>query len=279
MSYEEFLLFIDELLSEGEITFAEAEQLLSNYDAFSDLEIPLRPESIQLNLIPDAVAISLLMSLVSSKITRQVDRSGLTGALSKLSERQKYSVLTAAQTAFGNSAKKLSTDLTSGSISPKEFQALASESLEIFYKSIAMMSSGSDVLTEDAKSAYLSKLLEQEAYITRFVDQYTLSVLRGNPWSEQYLTSRFQQYAGAMRGFGIRLLEKSSDENYGWVANYVAVDDKRTCSNCSQASINGPYLIGEGPMPGEICFGGHRCRCFRYKVYDLSAYERIVGNA
>ncbi len=65
----------------------------------------------------------------------------------------------------------------------------------------------------------------------------------------------------------------------GWVVDYISRDDVRTCTNCLEAQRQGPYLPGQGPMPGAVCLGRHRCRCRREYRYDPVMYARLTGAA
>ena len=49
------------------------------------------------------------------------------------------------------------------------------------------------------------------------------------------------------------------------------------CSSCITAQMNGPYLSGQGPFPGQVCFGRSRCRCYRRLRYDPAMYQLLGG--
>lgn len=49
------------------------------------------------------------------------------------------------------------------------------------------------------------------------------------------------------------------------------------CSSCISAQMNGPYLSGRGPFPGQVCFGRSRCRCYRRLRYDPVMYQLLGG--
>ncbi len=86
--------------------------------------------------------------------------------------------------------------------------------------------------------------------------------LRGRPMTEDEIAARARQYKGEAYG---KYWEKSEEQidDSGVVIDYVAVDDGATCTPCSTAEDEGPYLPGQGPMPGMICLGGGHCRCVR----------------
>lgn len=49
------------------------------------------------------------------------------------------------------------------------------------------------------------------------------------------------------------------------------------CSACISAQMSGPYLPSQGPMPGQICYGRSRCRCYRRLRYDPVTYRLLGG--
>ena len=57
--------------------------------------------------------------------------------------------------------------------------------------------------------------------------------------------------------------------------HYVARGDQNTCGPCNHAT--GYYLVGTGPMPGQVCLGRDACRCTRELVYDLERYRALGG--
>lgn len=116
----------------------------------------------------------------------------------------------------------------------------------------------------------------QTAYLSRFADTLAAAALLGVAWSEAAIAARSDLYGGAGWGWWFRANE-TRGAGYGQVVKYRAVDDRRTCGPCSAAERDGPYRVGEGPWPGQVCAGGGRCRCTRETVYDLDAYRRLYG--
>ena len=146
----------------------------------------------------------------------------------------------------------------------------------------------------DMERERLQLLLQREfRYLDRFVDQVMARRLEDDPYSEDYVVNRAQVYAGTGRGEFYRLLEQQDDlfahlqpvaalagrpgdrfPDYGLVAEYIARDDEATCRPCRQAQ--GFYLLGRGPMPGQICLGRARCRCRRVIRYLPEIYRQLV---
>ncbi len=133
---------------------------------------------------------------------------------------------------------------------------------------------------------------ESGAYLSRFVDGAGLReiVSRMQPalvaalglgavaaqWGSDYLANRLAMYGAAGRAGFFEAAEEYDEEGAGpgWVVEYIAQDDDRTCSPCSDAQ--GYYLPGDGPYPGQICLGRHRCRCRRVPVYDPEIYATLI---
>lgn len=117
---------------------------------------------------------------------------------------------------------------------------------------------------------------EQLSYLYRFAADQHAREQAGRPITELGLLNRAMMYAGAVRGAFYRGNE-SVDFERGWVSRYIPVDDRRTCSPCRRA--RGYYLPGDGPYPGEVCFGGWLCRCDRILIYAPDIYEQLTGIA
>ncbi len=99
----------------------------------------------------------------------------------------------------------------------------------------------------------------QLGYMYRFAADVHARQALGDQYSLQYLANRSLLYGGAVWGSWFRGNESIGDGTL--MAQYIAVDDRRTCSPCRQAV--GIYPLNSGPFPGEICYGGGRCRCER----------------
>lgn len=127
-----------------------------------------------------------------------------------------------------------------------------------------------------AEIAELSRQIqEQRAYVYRYAGEIAARRANGDPFGEAYLLNRNTQYGGA--GWGLWFRGAEADVEPGWVVDYVARDDSRTCSPCLNAERNGPYLPGQGVFPGEVCLGRGFCRCERRRRYAPDEYRRLRG--
>src|SRR5690606_361862 len=103
----------------------------------------------------------------------------------------------------------------------------------------------------------------------------------GTAMTEKQVAARARMYRGPARALFYEVGEtrEAEERGEGWVAEYEAVDDRGTCDPCTQAELNGPYLLARGPFPGSVCRGGGLCRCTREIVYGPAAYERLTSAA
>lgn len=117
---------------------------------------------------------------------------------------------------------------------------------------------------------------EQVPYLVRFGATVAIRNGVGRPLSPASVASRSVLYSGAGRGLWYAESENGLDI-FGWVVDYVSVDDNGTCAECWNADRNSPYLPGVGPRPGQICLGRGRCRCKRIARYDPAEASRLRG--
>lgn len=123
------------------------------------------------------------------------------------------------------------------------------------------------------------EIRDQMSWLYYYAGAMAARLLIGRPMGAGYIAWRSRLYAGAPWAMFYRMQEWAGDNDAGWVVYYDAVDDRNTCSPCRQAEAGGPYLPGQGPMPGDVCEGGGACRCVRRAVYDPEAYRALTGVA
>jgi hypothetical protein len=100
-------------------------------------------------------------------------------------------------------------------------------------------------------------------FLADFGDELFADTLRGARPAPAAVYARARLYAGSgMAQFWIAR-EANDYRGDGWVVDYIARDDGHTCAACAEAAAKGPYPLGEGPMPGVVCYGRGRCRCAR----------------
>lgn len=124
-----------------------------------------------------------------------------------------------------------------------------------------------------------NKMQFQLWFIQRFGDYLAYAFSTGTPASEPRTINRAASYGGTGRAAFYQTLEKHlkdilTDGTEGYIVQYVAKDDPRTCQPCHDAQ--GYYLPTHGPYPGEVCLGQAFCRCTRVIIYDPYTYRIIV---
>lgn len=181
----------------------------------------------------------------------------------------------AVQTAFEQAAAQLAAQLANNSLTIAAWQTALLAEVERHILQQMMLANGNQALTP-AQLARLERMVwEQSAWLQRFADQAALRFNQETPWSEAYLAHRAAMYGGVGRAEFYRSGEEAQGWGEGWVIEYIAVDDRGTCSPCHNAQ--GLYLPGQGPYPGEICLGRGACRCRRVAQHRPEIYVRLAG--
>jgi hypothetical protein len=122
-------------------------------------------------------------------------------------------------------------------------------------------------------------MIVQLAFLARFAVQVAVRWALGDPYSRDYIANRAGLYSGAGWEAWHRGNERVSAQEPFTVVYYVARDDGSTCGPCATAAGDSPYLPGNHPMPGAVCLGRGRCRCtLRYDI-DRAAWLRLQGRA
>lgn len=116
------------------------------------------------------------------------------------------------------------------------------------------------------------RVQRQLQFVYRFATERHATDALGRPYSAEYLANRGTQYRGSAYAAWFEGNESVSQGD-GWVSEYRARDDNRTCTPC--AGAQGFYLPGTGPYPGDVCLGGGACRCNRVMAYNLEAWRQL----
>lgn len=277
MTFDDYLDLLDRLVADGILTFAEAEILAASFDEFDEIDDVIKPEDMPgWTDTLDPIVMAILAATLFSILRRNVSRNSTAQTMTVLSYQQRTTLFGTIQDSYQQESASLARDLANGVLSPEQWQEAMNTSILSHFRSAAYAAYGTVNLTPAQEASFQQAVRVQQAYLTRFADQYVLAQVRGTPWSEAYIANRAAMYSGAMRAFAFRGAESSAGFEDGWVHYYIAVDDENTCDPCIQAMQQGPYLPGAGPYPGEVCEGRHRCRCNRYPVYDPDAYAILI---
>lgn len=170
---------------------------------------------------------------------------------------------------FIRQATSLARQLANGGVELEGWQQ-AMTALVIEYLAQQAQTGAQRAITGDDLENLMGVVLVQLVYLSRFGD-----AIASGRQSPAQVESRVQLYAGEGRALWYEQ-NGITNQGYGWVEDYIAVDDKYTCGPCAAAEAQGPYLPGVGPMPGRVCRGRGYCRCTRQGRYDPAAYLRIT---
>lgn len=263
MKRSELLAILTELVRRNAITIEEAQLVLNRFDAgdLEDVPLPSSADGLLSGTYDDWIAaLALVLVMMSGSPGR---------TLSNL-ERKKAQKLLRSQ--FEASTTRLGFGIVEGAIAITTWQRGMQTALSNYSRQMAVAGAGKmpSVVTQ---SVIEEKLAEQWSYLQRFATQIMVGKVANSQMSDMAVISRSTLYGGA--GWGSYFIANEEQGGVGWVANYISLDDRRTCSPCVDAARGGPYLLGQGPMPGTICLGGGACRCRRETVYDPVAYARL----
>jgi len=188
-------------------------------------------------------------------------------------ERQRHS--DALQDAFERDARRLASELaTSGDVATWQRKMGA----RVIQHLVEQRTLGAARPLRDSERRQMAATVrEQTAYLSRFADEVAVRALQGKPLSEAAIAQRAAQYGGVGRAAFYTGMEGSATTQRGYVARYRSVDSPTTCSRCHAAE--GYYLVGSGPLPGEVCLGRHRCRCQRIIEYNPEIYDKLLRQA
>ena len=269
--------FLARLVDDGEITESQAQDLLEAFDRgeLGKVNLPLAPTEFVRGLEDDdstdewLAALLLLLGIQSIQLP--------------ISQRIKG--VDDIQDNFNADAKRHAEQLANGNLTVGQWQRKLFDSYRRHMVQQALLAAASEDLTEEQRKRIDEKIRTDAAYMSRFADVLALQAMVDAELSAAYIENRSIAYSGTGRGeffeslSGAILLLAGGG---GWVEQYIAVDDRKTCPACIDAGNlrHGGlayYLPGQGPMPGIICYGRGRCRCRRVPVYDPAIYARLVG--
>ena len=270
------------LVADGSITEEQAIAVyfaVADDSALLDNALPLPPYAGI--AAPAAQDDNALWLLVAAAVGASLLRGANTPAtVDRMPQRQRIAGADRLQDWHAESAARLARDLAAGSISVAEFQR---RMLQINNQhNAAQVALGAGSRYRQAVAGIAAETIRQAAYLQRFADVAAGHMLRaaagmGQPLTLGQLAERAAMYGGIGRALFFQALEqyRQTDNGAGWIVRYEARDDDRTCSPCHQAQ--GYYLPGTGPYPGQVCLGGHRCRCRRIAIFDPVRYAELTG--
>jgi hypothetical protein len=249
---EEFIELLTRLVMDGFITLQEAESLIDEFDRGGTL-----PEGWALPLPLDE-------AVPDEEGLREAMNEALLFFADVLSD-----AVDEIQDEFMRDVERLADDLRRGAITLKTWHEQMRD-LIVDYLARAAQVGAQRAIVGDDEDELLEIFALQLAFLSRFADQAASGRL-----SDAQIRERAKLYAGEGRALFYEQAGRTA-ALYGWVEDYIAVDDRNTCGPCARAEAQGPYLPGQGPMPGRVCLGRGYCRCRRALRYDVQAYLRLV---
>lgn len=131
------------------------------------------------------------------------------------------------------------------------------------------------------KARLEAKLRREAAFLRRFALAVMLGMAGANgprtPSDSDRVSNRSNLYSGVPRGEFYTAMEERlaslTNEEVGWLVEYIPKDDDSTCEPCHAAA--GYYLPNQGPKPGEVCQGRGRCRCRRVPRFLPEIFAKL----
>lgn len=264
MERQEFVRLVAMLVRRGNITAEEGAELIAYYDAQQ-----IDPNAVPLP-IADAVEEADQRDIII--LLTWVAASAGTASLYQRQRARDRARLEAEQ-AVDQLARKLS---QSGDINAWH-QGMKAV-VENYTRSQAVIGYG------QALDPYLSELTtlytrQSLQFLYLFAGAAMARQLLGKPYSSPYYAARSRHYLKRGWEMYFRGAEEAIRGEEGWVIDYIAQDDYRTCGPCSTASYNSPYLPGTGPYPGDVCRGGGYCRCERRRRWSPEEAAELRGTS
>jgi hypothetical protein len=219
-----------------------------------------------------AVRLTALIQRIFGKPSIPPPALGRNPALRRLSDRVRAD--------FSQTTHELAANVSRGEMSVGEWEAAFADHVAAHVINQHMVGSGSTEILPEALGRITAEVTRQRAYAARFADQMSIARAEGTPMTEAYIAARSEMYGGAAYAEYWRASEQAiatSGDLTGWVSEYHALDDGSTCADCANADTAGPYMLSDGPWPGDVCRGKGHCRCERVIVYDPIAYAKLTG--
>lgn len=263
---------LHDLVKRGRISRAQAQQFLIAFDAGTlppDVIPLLRPASNDLSRAALAAALALFLAFLASGYKQMV----LDGQ--PVPEPTRRTISLRFELIFRREMDELAASLTQNGL-----VGLWQGSLELAIANLIArqyVAGTGRRLTTREKAEVMALVARQQPFLTRFATEVAAKFITGNAPSAKALAARSRLYGAAGREAFYRGIETSKGNATGTVVYYEAVDDERTCPACRAAEAGSPYLPGQHPWPGTICFGGDRCRCRLRYEYEPKTWERLTG--
>lgn len=265
MTYRDRLIdYLSRLVADGVITEAEAARIIRDYDdgEVEEFELPLAPDELPQDDDHTAEIIAALLLLLNRS------------EIASIPQQAQLAVIDQVQDEFERIVRGLASRYSTGLMSLPTWQAEMLLAMRQHTAQQMMVGSRRTGLSPSQLTRLDEIMRSEGAFLSRFADQIAAQGLTGALMSEAQIANRAALYGGVGRGEAFRWAEGTQT---GYIVDYISRDDYRTCSACISAQMNGPYLPGRGPFPGQVCFGRSRCRCYRRLRYNPVTYRLLGG--
>lgn len=136
-------------------------------------------------------------------------------------------------------------------------------------------------LSPAQRARLTQRLRVQDAYLQRFVEEVAareaVAAAGGRAaMSEKQIAARARTYAGSARGAYFEAAQGQYEGRAGFVIHFEGADDPNNCSACAAAMDASPYLPGQAPNPGDVCFGGGLCRHYLRVEESPALYAELT---
>ncbi len=253
MTRAEFIAYLERLVMDEELDEDEAADMLRDFDAGRlKVDPPLPPDRMNVDVEAAMLALALYLALNA-------------GAGEEARRRLRDD--------FDAEARRLAEQQGRGRLRVAEWQRMLWDAIQTHTLTQATAGARRS-LTAEQIAALRDDLARQGGYLSRFADVVARGVMVGAALSVAAVAARSIQYGAAGWAWSFKA---RPDPGRGWIEHYISKDDPATCTPCLEAEEGGPYLPGDGPMPGDVCEGGGNCRCERVSDYDLAAWRGLAG--
>ena len=277
MTRAELVNLLAELVLRQVINEDDARALLAQFERgeWIDLPLPIAEAVTPVTTRDGMTAWVVLLTSLGAAIGAQVASQIPTSTARTLTEAQGRNLRDRLRAEFDAEMRRLAGRVANGA-SVGTWQADMSNTVRRYMLAQASAGVGRP-LTQAEIQALQGRIQEQTQYVYRYAADIAARRQTGTPYQVGYLQNRSTQYGGAGWGLYFEAQETGYGAQEGWVVDYISRDDDRTCGPCLDAESRGPYLPGQGPMPGEVCLGRGYCRCERRLRYDPAAWGRLAG--
>lgn len=260
MTRVELSAILSDLVHRHAITLEEARATLARFDSGDLTDLPVATPAEDSNRWVLALAMVLFFMKGNTHRPLSTDRRKRAQKLLRRRYEAEVSQLAAAVVAGATIS---------------EWYANMQTVISDYARTMAVAGAGTLPRTKVQK-AVDDQLDEQWPYLTGFATEILARQQGERAMTEAAIAARSKLYGSVAYGAFWRGAEP--DAGFGQIVYYRSLDTGSTCSPCSQAARNGPYLVGSSyPRPGEICLGGSRCRCTLEFVTDPEMYNQLTG--